>query len=162
MAIHCRAIKNSPCGKVTNLCLLTCVPPARAWAVSWGWDSAPPRRGGWRWGCAGSGRYPRSVGSSAWTGQDLSYRAGICRFFKETRNRFPAWRAGTTTLFFVPARQAIHRLAKSIPRNRFLGFINVTNTGSGTGIAATWPKDLDFMDFITKGDSYPLPVSNGC
>jgi hypothetical protein len=33
-------------------------------------------------------------------------RAGICRPFKETRNRFPAWRAGTTTLFFVPARQA--------------------------------------------------------
>ncbi len=25
--------------------------------------------------------------------------------FKEPRNRFPAWRAGTTTLFDVPARQ---------------------------------------------------------
>jgi hypothetical protein len=32
--------------------------------------------------------------------------ASICRPFTETRNRFPAWRAGTTTLFFVPARQA--------------------------------------------------------
>ncbi len=30
------------------------------------------------------------------------------------RNRFPAWRAGTTTLFDVPSRQAIHRLAESI------------------------------------------------
>jgi hypothetical protein len=27
-------------------------------------------------------------------------------FFKETRNRFPAWGAGTTTLFYVPAHQA--------------------------------------------------------
>ncbi len=34
------------------------------------------------------------------------FRARICRPLKETRNRFPAWRAGTTTLFFVPARQA--------------------------------------------------------
>jgi hypothetical protein len=33
-------------------------------------------------------------------------RARICRPFKEPRNRFPAWRAGTTTLFVVPARQA--------------------------------------------------------
>jgi hypothetical protein len=31
------------------------------------------------------------------------------------RNRFPAWRAGTITLFDVPSRQAIHRLAESIP-----------------------------------------------
>ncbi len=33
-------------------------------------------------------------------------RARICRPFKEPRNRFPAWREGTTTLFVVPARQA--------------------------------------------------------
>ncbi len=32
--------------------------------------------------------------------------AGICRPLMETRNRFPAWRADMTTLFFVPARQA--------------------------------------------------------
>jgi hypothetical protein len=32
--------------------------------------------------------------------------ARICKTFKEPRNRFPAWRAGTTTLFDVPARQA--------------------------------------------------------
>jgi hypothetical protein len=34
-------------------------------------------------------------------------RARICNPFKEpSRNRFPAWQTGTTTLFFVPARQA--------------------------------------------------------
>jgi hypothetical protein len=33
-------------------------------------------------------------------------RARICRPFKEPKNRFPAWRAGTTTLFVVPALQA--------------------------------------------------------
>jgi hypothetical protein len=32
--------------------------------------------------------------------------ARICKPFKEPRNRFPAWRAGTTTLFGVPAHQA--------------------------------------------------------
>ncbi len=32
--------------------------------------------------------------------------ARIFRPFKETRNRCPAWRAGMTTLFLVPARQA--------------------------------------------------------
>ena len=33
-------------------------------------------------------------------------RTCICRPFKEPRNRFPAWQAGTTTLFVVPARKA--------------------------------------------------------
>ncbi len=33
-------------------------------------------------------------------------RARICKPFKETRNRFPAWRAGTTTLFVVLARHS--------------------------------------------------------
>jgi hypothetical protein len=32
--------------------------------------------------------------------------ASICRTFQEPRNRFPAWRAGTTTLHVVQARQA--------------------------------------------------------
>jgi hypothetical protein len=32
-------------------------------------------------------------------------RSRICKPFKEPRNRFPGWRAGTTTLFDVPARQ---------------------------------------------------------
>ncbi len=37
---------------------------------------------------------------------DCVNRARICKPLKEHRNRFPAWRAGTTTLFHVPARQA--------------------------------------------------------
>ncbi len=50
-------------------------------------------------------------------------RARICRSFKETRYRFSAWRAGTKPyLTYWPAR--LHRLAKSIPRNRFLSSIN--------------------------------------
>ncbi len=36
----------------------------------------------------------------------MVYNARICKLVKEPRNRFPAWRAGTTTLFDVPARQA--------------------------------------------------------
>jgi hypothetical protein len=42
-------------------------------------------------------------------GIGLSYlpaRARICRPFMEPKNRFSGWRAGTTTLFVVPARQA--------------------------------------------------------
>jgi hypothetical protein len=47
------------------------------------------------------------------------FKARICKLFKDTRNRFQAWRAGTTTLFVVQARQAswfggIHYL-ESIP-----------------------------------------------
>jgi hypothetical protein len=34
------------------------------------------------------------------------YRARICKPFKEPRIRFPAWRAGTTTLFDVTVRHA--------------------------------------------------------
>ncbi len=37
---------------------------------------------------------------------DLGFPARICKFFKEPRNRFPAWLAGTTTLFDVTANQA--------------------------------------------------------
>ncbi len=36
----------------------------------------------------------------------MLYRARIYSPLKEPRNRFPAWRAGATTLFVVPARQA--------------------------------------------------------
>ncbi len=57
--------------------------------------------------------------------------ARICRSFKETRYRFSAWRAGTKPyLSYWPAR--LHRLAKSIPRNRFLGSINVYKYGLWT------------------------------
>jgi hypothetical protein len=37
---------------------------------------------------------------------EKSGRDRICKPYKEPMNRFPAWRAGTTTLFDVPARQA--------------------------------------------------------
>ncbi len=52
------------------------------------------------------------------------YRARICKPFKEPRNRFLTCRAGTTTR---PGR--LHRLAESIPRNRFLGSLNVYKYG---------------------------------
>ncbi len=56
--------------------------------------------------------------------------ARICKPFKMPKNRFPAWRTGTTTLFVVPARQAtLHWLAESIPRNRFLGSLKVYKYG---------------------------------
>jgi hypothetical protein len=58
----------------------------------------------------------------------LSPRARICRSCKETRYRFSAWRASTKPyLSYWPAR--LHRLAKSIPRNRCLGSINVYKYG---------------------------------
>ncbi len=47
----------------------------------------------------------------------LGSRARIWRPFKEPRNQFPAWWAGTTTLFFVPARHAGYIGC----RNLFLG-----------------------------------------
>jgi hypothetical protein len=57
--------------------------------------------------CAGI--LEQSMGARNQVGIGLLYRptrARICRPFKEPQNRFPAWRAGTTTLFVVPARQA--------------------------------------------------------
>ena len=33
----------------------------------------------------------------------MVYHARICKTVKEPRNRFPAWRAGTTTLFDATA-----------------------------------------------------------
>ncbi len=61
-----------------------------------------------------------SMGRLHWK---LKHRARICRSFKKTRYRFSAWRAGTKPyLSYWPAR--LHRLAKSIPQNRFLGSIN--------------------------------------
>jgi hypothetical protein len=40
-------------------------------------------------------------------------RVRIFRPFKEPRNRFPAWRVGTTTLFDVPALCRQNRLQES-------------------------------------------------
>jgi hypothetical protein len=75
------------------------------------------------WSCAGI--LEQSMGARNRVGIGLLYRptkARICKPFKEPRNRFLAWRASTTTLFFVPARQATW-LAGSISRNRFLSFL---------------------------------------
>jgi hypothetical protein len=47
--------------------------------------------------------YKGGVGSCA---SVADTRARICKHLKEPRNRFPIWRAGATTLFDVPARQA--------------------------------------------------------
>ncbi len=63
-----------------------------------------------------------------WDSHWLEIRARICRSFKGTRYRFSAWRAGTKPyLSYWPAR--LHRLAKSIPRNRCLGSINFYKYG---------------------------------
>ncbi len=80
--------------------------------------------------CAGI--LKQSMGSRNRVGIGLSYRparAHICRPFKEPRNWFWAWRAGKRQpyLSYRPAR--LHRLAESIPRNRFLGFINLYKYG---------------------------------
>jgi hypothetical protein len=45
----------------------------------------------------------------------LCKRARICKPLKEPRIRFPAWRAGATTLFIVQLPVRLHRLAESIP-----------------------------------------------
>ncbi len=47
-----------------------------------------------------------AIDSKEWIPPAYVAWARICKPFKEPRNRFPAWRAGTTTLFFVPDRQA--------------------------------------------------------
>ncbi len=55
--------------------------------------------------------------------------SGTLIVIKEPMNRFHAWKAGTTTLFDVPARYRLHRLAESIPSHRFLGSLNVCKFG---------------------------------
>ncbi len=57
----------------------------------------------------GAGILEQSMGARNLVGIGLAHRparAGICKSFKEPRNRFPAWQACTTTLFVVPARHA--------------------------------------------------------
>jgi hypothetical protein len=63
-------------------------------------------------------------------------RARICKLFKEPRNQFPAWRAGTTIPIDVPARLGLHRLAESIPGNRFLGSLNVYKYGLRNAVSS--------------------------
>jgi hypothetical protein len=59
----------------------------------------------------------------------LLFRARICEPSKEPRNRFPAWQAGMTTLFGVHRPATLHRLAESIPWNRFLGTLKFFKFG---------------------------------
>jgi hypothetical protein len=54
----------------------------------------------------------------------------ICRPFKDPRNRYPEWRAGTTTLFDVPARYA---------GNRFLGSLTFTQSAESGSVLYTLP-----------------------
>ncbi len=76
-------------------------------------------------------------------GKHKKIRARICRSFKGTRYRFSAWRAGTKPyLSYWPAR--LHRLAKSIPRNRCLGSISVYKYGFCT-VSST---EAEFLDVI--------------
>jgi hypothetical protein len=65
------------------------------------------------------GNFPFQTLVQPWPPCKTEARARICKPFNESKNRFPAWRAGTTTLFDVPVRQAtkagrIHSL-ESIP-----------------------------------------------
>ncbi len=95
-----------------------------------------------------------------------SYRARICRSFKETRNQFLAWRAGTKPSFsYWPAR--LQRLAKSIPRNQFLSFIKVYKYGLWSGqraLASHWwtkyanatPEYLTTIDLQTYSCKTPV------
>ncbi len=101
----------------------------------------------WSWpaGCSGDTRSwtgPGSAGSRCDSLQKEVFQGPILsiplqtepvfvNLFKEPRNPFPAWRpVRQLYLMYQPAR--LHRLAESIPWNRFLGSLNVfTNSGSG-------------------------------
>jgi hypothetical protein len=91
-----------------------------------------------------AGRYDKPIFLYSVLSTHRLFRARICKPFKEPRNRFSAWRAGTTTLFVVPACQATYRIAESIPWNRFLGSINVYKYGLCTAsFAAAWSHGKD-------------------
>jgi hypothetical protein len=55
----------------------------------------------------------------------LLSRACICRSFKKPRNRFPACRAGKTTLFDVPARVSTEFRRHGIPSGFFTSVYSV-------------------------------------
>ncbi len=63
---------------------------------------------------------------------------------------YVAWRAGTRTLFVLPARQATW-LAEYVAWNRFLGILNFTNLHSGY----TWfGLDVIFLSFVNLDCTY--------
>jgi hypothetical protein len=56
---------------------------------------------------------------AAWlAGEERDSRARICKPFKEPWNRFPAWRAGTKTLFDVHCKKC--RRTFRCPREKYL------------------------------------------
>ncbi len=79
----------APTLPVDSLLLTNTVSPVRACLLIWleGWE--PKRRRAW---------------ASQYLIPEVSW-ARICKPFKELRNRFPAWRAATTTLFVILTRQ---------------------------------------------------------
>ncbi len=81
-----------------------------------------------------AGIFKLSMGSRNRAGIGLSYRARICKPFRGSRNRFLAWRAGTTSLFDVQACQA-GRLVSGID---FWAPLTITNTGSGLPGYTAW------------------------
>jgi hypothetical protein len=69
------------------------------------------------------------------------YRVRICRPFKEPRNRFPALRGGpydNPILRTCPPCR-LHRLANTIPWNRFLGSLSIYKFGLST-VYCTWAR----------------------
>ncbi len=75
--------------------------------------------------------------------------ARICRPFKGPRNRFPPWRAGTTTLIVVLAGK-LHRLVESISRNRFLGSLNFYKYGLWSENETLWQSMPGMSSFINR------------
>ncbi len=79
-----------------------------------------------------------------------------------TRYRFSAWRAGTKPyLSYWPAR--LHRLAKSIPRYRFLGSLNVYKYGlwwaGATTLFLRFLAPLDCSKISTQDAHYICTAS---
>jgi hypothetical protein len=98
-----------------------------------------------------AGIFKKSMGARNQGGIGLLYRARICRSFNETRYRFSAWRAGTKPyLSYWPVR--LHRLAKSIPRNRFLSSINVYKYG-------LWPARLHRLAELMPWNQFRGPIN---
>ncbi len=83
-------------------------------------------------------------------------RARTCRPFKKPRNRFPAYRVGTTTLFVVPARKG-NWLAESIPWNRFLDSINVFKYGLGLHLSFS-AKSSFYLPAIEEGSLHLISM----
>ncbi len=96
----------------------------------------------------GEDRHPSTPAGSVQTREEDQGGARIFKSSREPRYRFPAWRAGTTTIFFVPARQVSKACgiesSESVPglHNRLQiraqeGIIlllhNVTSTWAGGG-----------------------------